>query len=169
MTKTIEGFSLIELIMVMVILGMVASLGALGLSNVVEGYSLSIEGTEISQKGQLAISRFAADLAPVNSTGILIFESTRLRYQADYGNATLSDVETHTMDFNSTAGNLLYDDIVLSDMVQGVTFSYYQSDGTTVATVADDVRILQLEIVLGGGDINNKTFTARVAPVDLFD
>lgn len=57
-----KGFTLIEMIVVLILVGILAAGAGLGIMTAVQGYLFSKDSAEISQKAQLAISRINREL-----------------------------------------------------------------------------------------------------------
>lgn len=161
------GFTLIEMVFVVIIVGIVAAIGSLTLINIIEGFVMAKEASEISQKGQLALSKVAVELDHVNATGISdgLFLSDDLTFTATFNNAT----ENHQIYLDAGANSLMYDNSVLSDMVTGLDFQYFESDGVSTATVAANIRIIQVTVTLTGDLVPSRSFTTRVAPLPMWD
>ncbi len=64
-----KGFTLIELIVVLVLVGLLASLAGMGLVTGVQGYLLSSENAEITQKAQLAMTRLTREVMECTNCG----------------------------------------------------------------------------------------------------
>jgi prepilin-type N-terminal cleavage/methylation domain-containing protein len=79
--KDQSGFTLIEVILVLVIVGVLATGLTLGLIRGVEGYLFASEATQLSQKAQVALARIKKELieAPtIISTGPMKIEFTSI-------------------------------------------------------------------------------------------
>jgi prepilin-type N-terminal cleavage/methylation domain-containing protein len=163
-----RGFTLIEIIVVMIVLGIMALMGSFGLGRAIEGYKLARENSEVSQKAQNALDRLAIELSHIPfNTGtsrynISAGNAGSLTYTANFGGAD----EIHTL---TQAGNqLLLDNLPLTDLVvagNGLQFSYLDKDGNTVGGGGPDpaLRIIQISLSLRGLVNVTRTYNTRVA------
>ena len=60
--KKMEGFTLIELVATLVLVGLLAAVAGVGIVTGVQGYLLSRENAEITQKAQLVMSRLGREI-----------------------------------------------------------------------------------------------------------
>ena len=77
-----SGFTLFEVIVVLVLLGIMAVGLTMGLVKVVQGYVFAHEATQISQKAQLAMARIKKELTDV--TTVSVSNSTTINYTRPY-------------------------------------------------------------------------------------
>ena len=129
-----RGFTLIEIIVVMIVLGIMVLMGSFGLERAIDGYNLARENSEISQKAQNALDRLAIELSHIPfNTGMSRYKISAgtagsLTYTANFGGAD----EIHT--FTQSGDQLRWDNLPLTDLVtaNGLQFSYLDKDGNTV-------------------------------------
>ena len=94
-----QGFTLIELIVVMVVLGILVLGGIFGLKQVMDGYTLAQANATSTQKAQNALDRITIELSHItyNSSGVRYNVSagtaSSITYTANFGGAD----ETHTI------------------------------------------------------------------------
>ncbi len=162
-----RGFTLIEIIVVMIVLGLMALMGSFGLGRAIEGYNLARENSEVSQKAQNALDRLAIELSHIPfNTGMSRYNISAgtagsLTYTANFGGAD----EIHT--FTQVGNQLLLDNLPLTDLVttNGLQFSYLDINGNTVGGGGADpaLRIIGISLSLRGSVNVTRTFNARVA------
>jgi prepilin-type N-terminal cleavage/methylation domain-containing protein len=163
--RRVEGFSLVELVMVIVILGILAAFVGPVLFNAMRSYQSVQTGAETHAKMRYAIERMSRELAEV-------------RRQAT--DATFLDVTSMTassMAFFKTDGtqvvlnvvgnqvNLAYAALggMLTDQVASFSLAYFQQNASTVATTAASISFVEIRMTLSEG---TNLFPARVR-VDL--
>jgi len=123
------GFSLVELIVVIVVLGTVASMGAIVVRDGMLGYLRGREITSADWQGRLALERITRelrDIAAPNSSNI-----------ASCGGSTFSftDINLQSITYTLSASNtLLRNGQPLADNVTGLNFSCLTSDVQATAT-----------------------------------
>lgn len=61
-TRNQAGFTLVETIIVLALIGLLASIAGLGLAKGVQGYLLASENAAVSQKAQLAMTRLTREI-----------------------------------------------------------------------------------------------------------
>ncbi len=147
-----SGFTLLELVMVIVIIGIIGATGAQLLSGGVEAYETGRKQLATLGKARYAADRLAWEIRQTEYTGasynITSLTSSQFRF-------VKTDGETVTV--NSSAGNmqLTYNSVgfatPLTDQLSNLTFSYYQADGQTAATVASQVRYVEANFTLDNG------------------
>lgn len=155
-----SGFTLLELVMVIVIIGIIGATGARLLTGGVEAYETGRKQLATLSKARYAADRLAWEIRQTEYTGasynITSFTSSQFRF-------VKTDGETVTL--NSSGGNiqLTYNSVgfasPLTDQLSSLTFSYYQSDGQTAATVASQIRYVEASFTLDNGVA---TFPRRV-------
>jgi len=163
-----HGFTLIEFIVVMIVLGILVLGGVFGLRQVVDGYGLARDNSVSTQKVQNALDRIVIELSHVtsnsNGTRYNITAGTpgSISYTANFGGAN----ENHTIDQN---GNLVRldtnDGLVLTNQVtvNGLQFSYMDGNGNTVAATATNMRLIGIALTVQVTPSVTRTFNARVA------
>jgi len=162
-----RGFTLIEIIVVMVVLGILALMGTFGMERAMDGYNLARENSQISQKAQNALDRLAIELSHIPFNGgwtrytISAGTAGSLTYTANFGLAN----EVHTI--NQVNDQVMLDNFPLTDLVpaNGLQFTYFNAAGAALGGGTDPaLRIIQISLSLRGPNVNvTRTFNARVA------
>lgn len=166
MIRKTTGFTLIEVIVSIFIIGIVAGAGALSLSNIIEGYAMAGEAAEITQKAQIALTRIAVEMEHVNATdeGVHNFSANSFWYSGVFGNNT---VESHTISFDAANNEVLLDNFVVTDKVSALSFQYLAADMVSNVADAEDIRVIQIDLTMDGNMVHGRTFTTRVAPMPM--
>jgi len=153
-----SGFTLIELVGSIVILGLLALIGTLGIINVIDGYRFAANNAELSQKAETALMRMTIELSYLVTNGILSGTATSINYRSDFGSGN----EDHTLSLSGSQIQL--DTITLTDLVDGGGFQllYYASDGVTQVSPAS-AKIIGISLTLRGANNLIRVFITRVA------
>lgn len=156
-----RGFSLLEMIMTIVLLGIVLSLGAGFLGESIRAYFAGRDLMEIDWQGRAAIERMTRELRMVrsnNASDLNIATANQIRFNDKNGNAVCFYLAgTNVMrsaDFASACGTT--NPQVLAANVSALGFSYLQNDAVTVATLPAQVRYItsQFTVTLAGANTN---------------
>jgi prepilin-type N-terminal cleavage/methylation domain-containing protein len=163
-----RGFTLIEIIVAMTIMGLLVLLGSYGLQSAVDGYNLARDNAHLSQKAQAALDRLTIELSNITFNGALgrynitSGTSSSLSYTANFGGAD----ENHTIAQTGTQVQL--DNIPLTDLVatgNGLQFTYMNSSGTAVGGGATDpaLRLIGISLTMNGPNGISRVYNSRVA------
>jgi prepilin-type N-terminal cleavage/methylation domain-containing protein len=132
-----KGFTLIEMVVTLVLVGILAALGGMGIVQAVQGYITVKENSAITQKAQLAMSRITREIVEmirITSPGAT---ATALPLATPTGEKIIGlDNGAVKMAFDSAA---LSSGDILIDNVENLTFTYYQgtSESSTWAVGND--------------------------------
>jgi prepilin-type N-terminal cleavage/methylation domain-containing protein len=155
-----HGFTLVEMIVVLVMIGIIATAAGIGVLSVVEGFVYAKGNVAIVQKGQMAMAKLVRELNHLNS--VHAAGPTSISFSS-YRDGVLND---HTI---ALAGNMItYDGDILTDQVENLTLGYYDTyDGSQETTWAAARRVIEITIALteAGGEVLE--FTERVRPRNL--
>ncbi len=163
-----RGFTLIEIMVVMVVLGIMALMGSFGLSGPLTATILPGKTAKYPKKHKMPWIAW-----PSNCRNIPLQRSIRSRYDISAGTAgsltytaTFGGAnEVHT--FSQVGDQLRLDNQPLADLVigNGLQFTYLNAGGTTLGGGTDlALRIIQISLSLRGPNVNvTRTFTTRVA------
>jgi len=162
------GFSLIEMIMVLLLLGVMGVGLGFGISHVVNGFMVSREAAAVAAKGQLALIRLAREFRVV--TSVTSASATSITFVALHGvnpdgtpdNQTYTVTKSgDTITLNDGGGN----NDILVDQVNSLAFAYFDTYGGSAETTwTVDRTIIQVTIVLNGPEGSTLSFTTRVTP-----
>jgi len=162
-----RGFTLIEMVIVTIIIGIMAAvLSPLMLSSL-RAYSETVDDVAVLDKLRYATERLAREIREVNydsaTTSYLFISSVAAPSNSMTFTRSYYDAAGAVTTRNVTAGNtgsavtLAYSDIagnapqVLTDELGAagnLAFSYFQQDGATPATSNIDVRYVQINLTL---------------------
>lgn len=147
-----NGFTLMEMVITITILGTLAAVGSQILASGVQAFDASRDATTTLAKAHYVTERLAREVRNIQFSGtsytISAMTSTRFAF-------TKQDLET--VDLRHTAPNLTlaYGSVagtpVLSDQVTAASFTYYQSDGLTETSSASTVAYVDLQLTWSDG------------------
>lgn len=161
------GFTLMELVVTLIVLGLMSAFAVPYMSNGVRAYNDTAAALQTLSKLRYAGERIARELreirnvdgkfdinVPVNVPGDrIVFKKT------DGQQVTISDTApTLSLAYNTLADNA---DFPLTDKLTRLTFNYYQSDGVSQATGVDNVAYIEFELILN--DASGYSQRTRVA------
>jgi len=163
-----KGFTLIEIIVTLLLVGILAALGGLGIVQATKGYITVKENSEITQKVQLAMTRITREIVEMNdipstpsSTVLPIKNVTQLDSSNNMvGNRTIG-LSNNTIKM-AFAGNSLDNGDVLTDNISSLNFTYYSGNATW--TYGSNINLLSAIDVSITLIEPNMTFTTRVVP-----
>ncbi len=156
------GFSLVEMIMVLLLLGVMGAGAGLGISTVVNVFLVSRDAAATAAKGQLALLRLSREFRVI--TAVTSASATSIQFAALHGDGVTQSYTVaksgDTIILNDGVGN-----DILVDQVNSLTFAYYDTYGGAAQTTWTSARkIIQATIALNGPDSNILSFSTRITP-----
>ncbi|NDY56391.1 type II secretion system protein [Desulfovibrio sulfodismutans] len=153
-----RGFTLIEIIAALVLMGILAATVFNFMGQAVRGFFIARDALAITQKAQIAMNRMRIEFTYLAS--VSASSSTSITYTAEFPSGT----ETHTI--TTAAGQLTYDGVALVDGVGGCTFAYYDDPSAAADTSFDatNTKLIGITLTMQDSDGVTATFTTRVAP-----
>lgn len=161
------GFSLIEMIIVFVLIGIMGAGAGLGLSNILNGFVLSKEAAATASKGQLALLRLSREFRVIKS--VTSASATSITFVAKHGD---TDAQNRNYTIAQSGLNITMHDgtntDTLVDQANNLTLAYYDTYNSAAQTTWSNTRkIIQVSITLNGPNNTTQTFTTRMAPRNL--
>ena len=147
--KKNKGFTLIELVIVITIIGITASILGFMLLGTIKAWTFKFNRNDILWDGRLALDRMTREIRTIkNSTSITTATSSQFRF-TDAGNKdiTYSLSSTNLNRTENGTANLLAGD------VSSLAFTYYNSSDTVipspvVSPSATDIRRVKINLTL---------------------
>jgi prepilin-type N-terminal cleavage/methylation domain-containing protein len=163
-----QGFTLIEIIVSLLLVGIVAAVVGLSSVNMVNSFLFARTNAATLQKGQIAITRIQKELNNVKTVYVSATNGSQIKFTS-YKDAVAVD-HTICRGGGTTCGtsgtNLLLDGIVLTDKVSSFSLAYYDNytgSGAQPVWQASS-RIIEINFVITGWQNTTSAFNARVAP-----
>lgn len=155
------GFSLVELIVVIVVLGIVASMGATVVRDGILGYLRGREITNADWQGRLALERMTRELRNIASPNFSNIAATSC------GSSTFafSDITATQISYTQSTTTLLRNGQPLADNVTGLRF--YCLDSTVQPTTTpSDVYYVTVSMVVSTAN-TSASYRSTVRPRNL--
>lgn len=162
-----RGFTLIEMVMVIVVLGIIAAVGAPLLAGSMQVFSVAAPEIDTLSKGRYAMERIARELRDVSHNGT----AYNLTLAANSASFTRTDGTVVTLtaappvlsiDYNGGGAVTLVDQLPAG----GASFGGFAVDGTTATTNAAQIAFVQVNLTLernpGVAGTNTVAYQTRV-------
>jgi prepilin-type N-terminal cleavage/methylation domain-containing protein len=160
------GFTLVEFVVSIVLLGIVATIGAKFMSSMFSAYFESRDVTSGDWQGRVAFERITRELREIPSrTGLVVSPTTEITFVGSDGNTTRYYRASNVLRRqNITAGT----DQPLADNATAITFEYLTNNGiattATTASVCYVTAVLTIQSTSGTTTTFNDTLRATVQP-----
>jgi len=158
-----RGFTLIEVIASLLLLGILGVFFSFGLTTAMEGYVFARKNAETTQKGQVALLRLTKELSVIRT--VTTGSATAISFTSCKAGSDVSQ----TVTWSGSAGDPLYlaSDILVNN-VNDFDLGYYPSfSGAKGASWTGSTKIIEITLKLTGADNVVSTFTTRVLPRNL--
>jgi prepilin-type N-terminal cleavage/methylation domain-containing protein len=165
-----RGFTLIEMVAVIILTGLIFSFGSAMLGNVFSSYALKRDVTDADWQAKVALERMARELRAVRlatAADLDIASATQIRFvdtDGDgvcfYRNAAANRI-MRSADGPATACGTINPQ-VLADNITALGFTYWRNDGSTAAAAAEVYYITVAINVVGGS--YSASFRTNVRP-----
>jgi len=140
--KNRRGFTLVELLIVIVITGILAALGSKMLASGFTAYVTARDLGKADWQGLIAIERLSRELRTIRSatnSDLSMNPSTRITFVDNDGNSISYTLSGTTLMRNSEP---------LADGISGLSFNYIQNDGKTTAANAVQVAYISANVTV---------------------
>lgn len=142
------GFTLIEVIMVLVILGIVAGIVTPFVANAIRYWDLVRKERELISTARYAVNRVVREIRQLkNTNSITTYTDTDFAFTRIKADGTDENVE-----FQQSGDILLRNSDELADDVQSLTFTYLDVNGGTTSTPSS-MRMVRIQLVLESGAV----------------
>lgn len=165
------GFTLVEMIVVIILVGILFSLGSALLGRVFSSYALKREATDADWQAKVALERASRELRAVRSAtaaDLDIASATQIRFVDTDGNGVCfyRDTAANRVMRSAQAPGIPGDPCgggqALADNITALTFSYWDNTGAATAAVASVYYITAGITVVEGS--YNASFRTSVWP-----
>jgi prepilin-type N-terminal cleavage/methylation domain-containing protein len=161
--KKKTGFTLIEMIVTLVLVGIIAALAGMWIVSVTNGYIQARASAETAQKAQLALARLTKEFSAIQSVNSA--SGSQITYTRPDKN--LSPVTANV----SLNGSLLQiGNNTLANNVSSFTLRYCNDNfpnPTCTSSWSTDSKVIEIELEFSVTEDINTTFTKRVTPRNL--
>jgi prepilin-type N-terminal cleavage/methylation domain-containing protein len=163
--RGIFGFTLIEIIVVLVLVGVLAVFSTQVLMNAARGYVQARSSDEVVQKAQMALQRLTVELSYIPLSSATAGSATTLNYITNnniIGNHNIYLNGSNLMYTENGTGYVLADGVATS----GLQFNYYVNyNANATTTFSTTTNIIAISLTMQGDSWNSslsKTFSTRV-------
>ena len=146
------GFTLIELIVVIIVTGIIATVGSRILITGFDAYTTGKDLVELEWQGGLALERLSRDLRLVRSAtsaDLNISQPDRIRFR---------DINANQVRYSLSGTTLMRNNQPLADDISSLDFSYLMNDGKTTAATSTSVYYIVVTLQTAR---NNLGYTLR--------
>jgi len=150
-----RGFTLIEVIVSLVLVGIIGAIAGILLVQISKGFVFSKKTAATAQKGQITISRLVKEFSAI--TSISSGTATSITFTRDLG-------VTHTISWAGTNNPLLIATDIVTDNVNSFNLEYYDSynDPSPSPTYLPSTAMIEITLELKGADDIPSEFVNRV-------
>jgi prepilin-type N-terminal cleavage/methylation domain-containing protein len=148
-----KGFTLLELVFVLVILSIIAATGSYVVSTQFRSYFTQQDITDADWQTRLALERMTRDIQNIPATNTI---STAATSQLIFTDANGSSVT-----YQLTGSNLMRNSQVLARGINTLTFAYLGSNGVSTGTIAN-IRYISITLNVTQNNVN---YTVRTTVV----
>jgi prepilin-type N-terminal cleavage/methylation domain-containing protein len=137
--RAARGFTLIEVIFTILLLGIIGAIGSQMLEGGFSAYFASKDAAEVNGQRRIALERMTRDILRLRSsasTDLTMNPATQL---------ALIDYDGTSISYALSGTTLTRNGTPLADGISGLQFSYLKSDGVTAATQTSDVFFITVE------------------------
>ena len=153
------GFSLVELIVVIVVLGIIASMGAIVVRDGMLGYLRGREITSADWQGRLALERITRELRRVGAPNFSNVAAT----SCNSSTFAFSDIDAAPISYTQSTTTLLRNGQPLADNVSGLRFYCLQNDGQTYSTIPSAVYYITASMIVSTANTSS-AYRSTVKP-----
>lgn len=155
-----NGFTLVEIIISLLLIGVVAALVGMSGVYLINSYFFASVNTTTMQKGQIAITRIQKELNNVKTVSPAAATATGITFTS-YKDAVAVN---HTLSWAGTGNNLLWDGFILTDKVSNFSLLYYDNYNVPATPFSENTRIIDVNLEITGYENTKAEFKARIAP-----
>ena len=152
------GFTLVELIVVIVVLGIIASMGAIVVRDGMLGYLRGREITSADWQARVALERMTRELRDAAAIAAGSCDNSTSPFTFAY-----SDINAVQISYSLSAATLQRNGQPLADNVTGLHFYCLQNDGQTYTTTPAAVYYVTVSMVVSTTNAN-ATYRSTVRP-----
>jgi prepilin-type N-terminal cleavage/methylation domain-containing protein len=152
------GFSLVELIVVIVVLGIIASMGAIVVRDGMLGWLRGREINSADWQGRLALERITRELRNVAAIVPGSCDNSTSPFTFAY-----SDINAAQISYTLSTTTLLRNGQPLADNVSGLHFYCLQSNGQTYTTTPSAVYYITVSMVVSTAN-TSATYRSTIKP-----
>jgi len=168
-----KGFTLIEVVVTLILVGITAALAGMWIVNVANGYVFAKMNADTAQKAQLAMTRLTKELSAaqsISSSGADNISFSRV----DALNTTTGLFSTASVVISKSGEQLLLNGHPLTERVHTFNLNYCNHELDALPTCSGqwsataNARVIEITLTLVGANNEQSTFMKRVAPRNLW-
>lgn len=149
LAKPCAGFSLVEMVVVIVLVGILSAIGSQMLGMTLQSFVFSKDVLKGDWQARVALERLTRDLRMVRAaTNLTIVPATAV---------TFSDTDGNNVNYSLSGSQLIRNTQPLADGISGLAFTYLRSDGNTAAASASEVYYITVSF-----DVSRSTTTTNL-------
>lgn len=144
--KKQQGFTLIELVMVIVLLTIIAAISSKIISQGLSAYLTGKNAIDAIWQGEFAMERMARNIAQVRSANDIAVQSS--------SEFSFTDINGNSIDYKLSGSSLLYNTQILADGINSLSFGYYDKNGSSVGSSSINLHYVTITLNITQNNTN---------------
>ncbi|MEE9912531.1 MAG: prepilin-type N-terminal cleavage/methylation domain-containing protein [Deltaproteobacteria bacterium] len=154
-----HGFTLVEVIVSLILIGVMSIIAGMGLVAITKGYFFSQQNNETSMKAQVAMARMVKEIGYQDIKTYTVTAATENSISYTYTDPVTSATASHTIALSGA--EIQFDGVALVDKINSFALSYFDAAGNPTAVLAN-IRRVDIDLRITGADDIVSTFKNSV-------